>query len=117
MEPTPLNGGQPKAPAGEPIRLIGSSFVPGYLPGLCQACVVVEVVLAPRAGRQALEALDRLIAASLPASGPGALHPSVEAHGLLSRLVRGTLAVLQRAGMPERSRTAKVPLTSLLKRP
>ena len=101
MEPATLNAGQSNAVTRESIHLIKAFSLPGYLPGMGQPCVVVELALASQVSRQGLAALDRLIFELLPASGLGApLHPSVEGHGLLSRLVSGTLTILDRAGMP-----------------
>ena len=103
-EPTSLNDNPTATVASEPVRLIKAFSVPGYLPGMSQPCVVVELALAPQVSRQSLEALDSLMAGSLPVSSLSALHPSVQAHGLLSRLVAATRALLESAGMPVAAR-------------
>ncbi len=101
MEPVTLSGERTDAVADQPVRVTKGYPVPGYLPGLSQPCVVVELALASQVSRKALEDLDRLMAGSLPvASLSASLHPSVQAHGLLRRLVAGTLAILEHGGMP-----------------
>lgn len=72
----PEEGAISSLPAdAKPIEVRDASAMVRYLPGLSQPCVVVELALASEASRPAVDALDRLMAGSLPVSR--ALH---EAH-------------------------------------
>ncbi len=112
MELVNLKSNGPVA-ASKPIQVKQALFIPGYLPGLSQPCVILDLELPAQISRQTLQHLDHVLAqAGLISTGPVPPHASVQAHGLLSRFVAGSFAVLERGGMPVAAQAIVVGKTS-----
>jgi cyanophycin synthetase len=88
----------PRAPGvGPAVSLVKAYKVPGYLPGMRQPAVLVDVMVAAQVRPQVLEAFAATIAKALPGAGDVALHPSFEPHPALGAVVRATQAILRQA--------------------
>lgn len=89
----------PRAPAAPTaLSLEKAHRVPGYLPGLRQPALVVDVTLHSEASTEALQVYADTLAKALPGAAELALHPSFQAHPVLGAVMRVTQAILRKAG-------------------
>ncbi|WP_158290041.1 acetate--CoA ligase family protein [Ramlibacter sp. WS9] len=72
--------------------------VPGYLPGMRQPALLVDVMVSRDASAQALKTFAKAIGKVLPGAAEVALHPSFQSHPALGAVVRATQAILRQAG-------------------
>lgn len=96
LDPSPT---AQQAPAVAPaVTLANGLRVPGYLPGMRQPAVLVDVDVRPDVPPHVLQEFAGMVSKALPGVADVALHPSMHAHPLLGLVVRATHAIVRRAG-------------------